>query len=332
MLTRPLVLAAQTAEPLRLFRSRRRCPDARVPAPVPVCETRWRTRKSLGRAPRGVLWAVRGDVRLKVRDTMAVGAHFLAFDLGAESGRAMLGRLRAGVLDISEIHRFVNEPVRQNGSLHWDVLRIWLELKQGMERAAGTYRERRRRHLGLRLRARRRAGRAARTPITIATGGPTASWKPCSNAYRPTKSTRSRGSSSCRSTRSISSTRHASDAAAARCGDAFRHDTRDLINYWLTGDMTAEFTNATTTQFIDARTRSWATDLLQALERADAFCRRSSSRDDRRPRWCRCASSLQGTRVVAPACHDTGSAVAAVRADGHRAFLSSGTWSLLGTG
>ena len=50
----------------------------------------------------------------------------------------MLGRLRAGVLDVSEIHRFVNEPVRQNGSLHWDVLRIWLELKQGMERAAGT--------------------------------------------------------------------------------------------------------------------------------------------------------------------------------------------------
>ena len=41
--------------------------------------------------------------------------------------------------------------------------------------------------------------------------------------------------------------------------------------------------------------------------------------------------SLRGTRVVAPACHDTGSAVAAVRADGHRAFLSSGTWSLLGT-
>jgi len=50
----------------------------------------------------------------------------------------MLGRLRAGLLDVSEIHRFVNEPVRQNGSLQWDVLRIWLEMKLGMERAAGT--------------------------------------------------------------------------------------------------------------------------------------------------------------------------------------------------
>ena len=44
---------------------------------------------------------------------------YLAFDLGAESGRAMLGRLRAGVLDIREIRRFSNEPVRQRGSLFW---------------------------------------------------------------------------------------------------------------------------------------------------------------------------------------------------------------------
>ena len=103
----------------------------------------------------------------------------------------------------------------------------------------------------------------------------------------------------------------------------------DLINYWLTGDMTAEFTNATTTQFIDARTRSWATDLLQMLEVPTRILppivepgRSSATGADAHP-------SLQGTRVVAPACHDTGSAVAAVRADGHRAFLSSGTWSLL---
>jgi sugar (pentulose or hexulose) kinase len=46
-----------------------------------------------------------------------VTAHFLAFDLGAESGRAMLGTLEGGVLGVREIHRFANEPVRQNGSL-----------------------------------------------------------------------------------------------------------------------------------------------------------------------------------------------------------------------
>ena len=89
----------------------------------------------------------------------------------------------------------------------------------------------------------------------------------------------------------------------------------DLFNYWLTGDMTAEFTNATTTQFIDARTRSWATDLLRILDvptrilpdvvEPGTIVGRVGT--DAHP-------SLQGIRVVAPASHDTGSAVAAVRA------------------
>ena len=67
-----------------------------------------------------------------------MSAHFLAFDLGAESGRAIVGRLRADVLDIREIHRFPNEPVRQNGSLQWDILRLWLEMRRSFERIEGT--------------------------------------------------------------------------------------------------------------------------------------------------------------------------------------------------
>src|SRR5688500_8390538 len=60
---------------------------------------------------------------------------FLAVDLGAESGRVMLARLRSGVLELSELHRFANEPVRQNGSFRWDVLRLWLEIQRGLARA-----------------------------------------------------------------------------------------------------------------------------------------------------------------------------------------------------
>ena len=74
------------------------------------------------------------------------------------------------------------------------------------------------------------------------------------------------------------------------------------MNYWLTGEMTAEFTNATTTQFIDARTRSWATDLLQALDVPTRILPQvvepgtivGSIGADAHP-------SLHGTRVVAPA-------------------------------
>ena len=245
----------------------------------------------------------------------------------------MLGRLRAGVLDVSEIHRFVNEPVRQNGSLQWDVLRIWLELKQGMERAAGTPIE----SVGVdawgcdyalvgeqrvllqnpyHYRDKRTDGimeavfeRVPADEIYAVTG---IQFLPFNTLYQLY--------AACRSTPRLID-------AATSFGMI-----PDLVNYWLTGDMTAEFTNATTTQFIDARTRSWATDLLQALDVPTRILPQvvepgtivGSIGADAHP-------SLHGTRVVAPACHDTGSAVAAVCAGGHRAFMSSGTWSLLGS-
>ena len=105
-----------------------------------------------------------------------------------------------------------------------------------------------------------------------------------------------------------------------------------MFNYWLTGELRSEYTIATTTQMIDARTRTWAFDLLRELDIPTRLLppiiepgsilgplQRSVSR------------SLEGTPVVVPACHDTGAAAAAVPACGQRAILSSGTWSLLGT-
>lgn len=56
----------------------------------------------------------------------------LALDLGAESGRAMLGRFDGQRLQLSEVHRFPNGPVRLPDGLHWDVLRLWNEVKQGL--------------------------------------------------------------------------------------------------------------------------------------------------------------------------------------------------------
>src|SRR5512133_1292888 len=59
---------------------------------------------------------------------------FLAFDLGAESGRAVLGRLNSGVITTEEVHRFPNGPVEQAGSLHWNVTGLWLELRRALSR------------------------------------------------------------------------------------------------------------------------------------------------------------------------------------------------------
>jgi len=105
----------------------------------------------------------------------------------------------------------------------------------------------------------------------------------------------------------------------------------DLLNYWLTGTLASEYTNATTTQTVDAQTHSWATGLLDQLDLPARLLTPivepgtilGGLKND-------VSAKLDGTPVVAPACHDTGSAVAALSMPGKSAFLSSGTWSLLG--
>jgi rhamnulokinase len=259
---------------------------------------------------------------------------FLAFDLGAESGRAMLGRLRAGVLDLTEVYRFPNEPVRENGSLHWDLLRLWLEMQRALHRVAGDggrldsvgvdtwgcdyglldesgqllgnpfhYRDSRTDGVMDAVFA-----RVPRERIYDITGTQFLTFNTLYQIF-----------AACRATPRVID-------AASQFGTI-----PDILNYWLTGVLRAEFSSATTTQMVDARARAWAIELLCELDIPTRILppliepgtvlghlRTSVER------------GLDGTPIVAPACHDTGSAVASVAAVGSRAFLSSGTWSLLG--
>ena len=59
---------------------------------------------------------------------------YLAFDFGAQSGRAVLAHLQSGILTTEEVHRFPNEPVEYGGSLHWDVPRLWFEVRKAIAR------------------------------------------------------------------------------------------------------------------------------------------------------------------------------------------------------
>lgn len=261
-----------------------------------------------------------------------MSAHFLAFDLGAESGRALVGRLQNGLVDLHEVHRFPNEPVRQNGSLHWDILRLWLEMRRALERVSPARLD----SLGVdawgcdyalvgeqgnllqnpyHYRDRRTDGvmevvfqRIAAEEIYSITGIQFLPFNTLFQLY-----------AACRATPKLI------DAASTFA------TIPDLFNYWLTGELTAEFTNATTTQFVDARTRSWAIPLLAELDLPTRLLPRLIEPGSLIGRLgADVPASLVGTPVVAPACHDTGSAVAAVNVAGRRAFLSSGTWSLLG--
>jgi rhamnulokinase len=106
----------------------------------------------------------------------------------------------------------------------------------------------------------------------------------------------------------------------------------DLLNYWLTGALTSEYTVATTTQFIDARTRTWATRMLDEIGLPTRLLQPLVEPGTMiGTLQASVSATAAGTPVVAPACHDTASAVASVSTSGHTAFLSSGTWSLLGT-
>jgi rhamnulokinase len=104
----------------------------------------------------------------------------------------------------------------------------------------------------------------------------------------------------------------------------------DFFNSRLTGRLACEYTNATTTQLVDVRTRTWATELIDELGLPRGLFGAIVEPGTIVGQVQDSVGAAAGTTVVAPACHDTGSAVASVAAHGDTAFLSSGTWSLVG--
>jgi rhamnulokinase len=108
----------------------------------------------------------------------------------------------------------------------------------------------------------------------------------------------------------------------------------DLFNYWLTGEARCEFTNATTTQMVDPRGRQWLTSLMDRLglpSHLPAPIVEAGSTIGALKPGISSRRALDGTPVIAIGTHDTASAVAAITARHHTAFLSSGTWSLIVT-
>src|SRR5262249_11438551 len=107
----------------------------------------------------------------------------------------------------------------------------------------------------------------------------------------------------------------------------------DLFHYWMTGNAVCEFTAASTTQLVDPRSRTWCGELMTRLglpaNLPAPIVEPGSVVGTLRPGMLK-ARVCQDVLVITPASHDTASAVAAVTARDHTAFLSSGTWSLLG--
>ena len=262
----------------------------------------------------------------------------LAFDLGATSGRAILGTLADGRLSISEIHRFPNEPVQTAHGLRWNSQALRQALERGLA-LAGEYTAR----LdsvgvdtwGVDYALLDQNGELLAEPYHYRDPRTDGIMDPLVNKV---------GKFWIYSLTGIQfmqiNTLYQLHAHVTQEPELFQRASvlltmPDLLNYWLTGLTVSEYTNATTTQMVDCRTRWWSSPLIEAAgippHIAPKMVSPGTDLGALIESLKRIGSHLTCTRVIAPACHDTGSAVAAVRASGSTAFLSSGTWSLLGT-
>jgi rhamnulokinase len=270
---------------------------------------------------------------------MSRTANFLAIDLGASSGRVMLGKLDGLRFNLSELHRFPNGPVQGTGHLHWDVLRLWHEIKVGIARYAAQYDE-------------PLAGIGVDTwavDFALLDGAGRLLGDPYNYRDRRTEgmpeyvdlhvSQRQLFAQTGIQRLPINTLYQL--VSMRLSGDPQLEAARmllmipDLFNYWLTGRAVAEYTNATTTQFYDANNQRWASDLLEQLDLPAAILppvvAPGTILGDLLPD-VRDEVGLQGSvPVIASASHDTASAVAAIPGlDDRSMYISSGTWSLVG--
>ena len=259
-------------------------------------------------------------------------SHYLAFDLGAESGRALLGSLSGGRVAVEELHRFPNTPVRVLGALYWDTLRLWHEIQHG---------------LGVAVRERKVAldGIGVDTwGVDCALLGSDGSLLENPRHYRdarnngvmeklfavvPRAEVFAATGIQFMQINTLYQLYGMKLTGSPALGSARKLlHVPDLFNYWLTGVAKSEATIASTSQFLNPATMTWATDLLRRLDL---------------PTGMLCPIVSPGTRlgtlldpphtpVYAIGGHDTASAVAAVPSLGgdNWCYISSGTWSLMG--
>ncbi len=264
--------------------------------------------------------------------------NYVALDLGAGSGRAILGSFDGERLSLEEAHRFPNDPVSLPDGLHWDVLRLFSDMKQGLIKAAGMadgpidgiavdtwgvdyallddegrllgnphhYRDAR--TDGMLEEAFRRM---PREEIFASTG---LQFMQINTAFQ------------------LLSQVLQQDPALKTAERLLM--TPDLFHYWLTGRQVAERTIASTSQCYNPAQDEWAQDVIEKLGLPlKIFPEIVSPGTVLGPLRADVVSEtgLADTPVIAVGCHDTASAVAAVPLAGAgEAYLSSGTWSLLG--
>lgn len=262
---------------------------------------------------------------------------FLAFDLGATSGRAVAGTLKEGRLTLEEIHRFPNSIIEKGGKFFWDIKKLFNELKQGLSKCAE-------RNIAPQSIGIDTWGvdfgyigtdgnilgnpRAYRDPYTE--GVPQEFFKiiPREEVYRRTGIQIMNFNSLYQL---FAAKREGCERLAAAGKILFMPD---LLGYMLTGNMVCEYTEATTSQIVNPYTKQFDRELLTAAGIGSnillpitmpgeivGVLKEEIAKE----------TGIGALPVISVAGHDTASAIAAIPAtDKNFVFLSSGTWSLMG--
>ncbi|MFA5291479.1 MAG: rhamnulokinase family protein [Phycisphaerae bacterium] len=265
-------------------------------------------------------------------------SRYIAVDLGAESGRVMLGTIGDEKLELAEIHRFINGPVQQNNSLRWDFEKLFSQIKAGIAEAIKTSTE----------------------PID---GIAVDSWgvdfgligsdgKLLENPYHYRDS---RTNNMMEKAFELMPKRAIYEnsgiqfmqlntifqlLAAKSLNPEILKKTKklifmaDLVSYYLCGKSFAEYTLASTSGLLDMKTGKWSKEIFEKLslpiDIMPEIVRPGTKVGKLKPEICK-ELNCEPIDIIATGSHDTACAVAAVPAEGNNwAYLSSGTWSLIG--
>jgi rhamnulokinase len=272
-------------------------------------------------------------------EEMSQMTNFLAIDLGASSGRVIVGQWDGRRFDLRELHRFPNGPVSVLGHLHWDVLRLWQEITTGIAQYTAQH-DAPLAGIGIDTWAvdfalLDAAGRLLGNPYhyrDLRTAGVPEQVDgrvPPQRLYAQTGIQRL----PINTLYQLVSMRQHRDPQLDLAERLLL--IPDLFHYWMTGRQVAEYTNATTTQCFDAQERQWATELLQELDLPTRILPPvvgpGTVLGDLLPQVCDAIGLRHSVPVIASASHDTASAVAAIPGlDERSVYISSGTWSLVG--
>lgn len=267
----------------------------------------------------------------------------VAIDLGAESCRVSLLRWLNGLPSIEVIHRIPNAPVRRDDSLCWPLTQILAGLEQGLRKAAAAAPE------GIasigvdswsvdyvRLAA---GGAMLREPFCYRDERTTAAKERADQMISPFDLYRRTGTYPLK----INTVYQLlADSAAGPEGKNQQIDSRapwvmlpEFVLYWLSGRRVAEYSNATHTGLVNLKTGDWDAELFEllglSLEAAPPLVATGTILGPLTGNLAQ-LDAFRKTRIIAPATHDTASAIAGIPADlSGAAYISSGTWSLVGT-